>query len=318
MSAPGGDQAGGGDALDVGRLAQIVVDMIQRHGISFVRGEPRDYFTRLSRVNAGLTLPVVAPADLPEVVLLKNLYVLWNFIMDDEMDREGTRTNLDASIGFLLGDASAERAESDAVKVLTSIFSRLPNRRPDDEAALRFDLWEVVHGLNYEYYINRSARLANSLEYGKYSTMTASVKVLLDVDCMACPRPIGHEPYSKLRLAYEHLTLAIKYSSDVGTLRRELTEEKNLNAVRIRAAEEHLLDLAYSVSSPEEYESVLGRVRPVMDEVRNIAKRHFDAALRLLSSVPSVDSTLVLQTVASLIQPYNAGEDPFFDAGSSR
>jgi hypothetical protein len=118
----------------------------------------------VSRLNAGLTLPLVPPEQAQRALWLKNLYALWNFVLDDEIDRDGTRANLDASIRALLGGGPApDDAKQDAAKLMDRMLSEVPTGKPREAAALHLDLWELINGLNYEHCINRFPSLANSL-----------------------------------------------------------------------------------------------------------------------------------------------------------
>src|SRR5262249_11107996 len=162
----------------------------------------------------------------------------WNIIVDDEMDRDGKKRELDNSAHVLVARSLgtlAETSDSSAARVLAHVLLSLPDTSEERRWAIELDWWELVTAFNYEYYSNRSRRLANSAEYRRYSTMTISVKMHLDIDLAFSDVDLNDDVYRKLRVAYDHLSQAIKYASDIGSLRRELVDEDNLNVVRIVA-----------------------------------------------------------------------------------
>jgi hypothetical protein len=144
--------------------------------------------------------------------------------------------------------------------------------------------------------------------------MTASVKVHLDVDCLFASASPSDTEYARLRQAYDHLTLAIKYASDIGSLRRELLEENNLNSVRILAAEAGVWPLSRLVGSDDECDGALRSMSPMVEEVKRLAEAHLEKAREISRGVPAIDTSRVLDTVSKIVRPYARGEDPFFES----
>jgi hypothetical protein len=301
---------------EVTSVADEVARFIESHGVKFERGNPSQYFVQLGHLSAGFTLPLVPQAQLARVVLLKNLNNLWNILVDDEMDREGGRSQLDASMRALLDyrqGKSGNTQGSSAAQVLEEMLAKLPTdpSRARQREAFLFDLWEVMTGFSYEYCINKALGVANSVEYGKYSTITASIKHFLDLDCLFASEVLEDSVYRQLRVGYEHFGLAIKFASDIGTLKRELVEEDNLNLVRILALESGIPEAARKLRSEAEYEALLPRLEPVCGRVRQLANHHLDSAREALARVPGVDTASVVKTVSGLVESYSK-RDPFF------
>ena len=186
----------------------------------------------------------LAGEHLPTVVLLKNVYALWNCTVDDEIDREARRDELErerAAAGDVQLRQAPSTAEEARRRCCRSSSPRIPVDRGGGEEFVPLpDLLEVIHGFRYEHLINRSPRLANSVEYGRYgATMTASFKVHLDIDmARSVARRSAPGPTETLRIAYDLFSTALEVRlRRIGSLRRELADEDNLNSVRIHALE---------------------------------------------------------------------------------
>lgn len=301
---------------DIAGFASEIASFIAEQGVRFDRGEPLRYFSHISRISLGLTLPMIAPHDVARVIAIKNLCTLWNIIVDDEIDRLRTRHNLDSSMRMVLAQASGSPLVdpgSEAARTLGRMFALLPGDREQEREALYFDLLELMNGFGYEYNINRLPKLASSVDYCRYSTMTASIKTHLDIDWMFASAPLPRESYAKLRAAYDHLSMAIKFSSDIGTLRREILEEENLNLVRIMAAESGIIDLSVKISE-ERYGIETDAMRGVVAEIARMASTNLASARSILSGLVEVDARPIIETVEAIVRPYLAGQDPFFAA----
>jgi hypothetical protein len=280
--------------------------------ISFERGDPQKYFETFSQINAGLTLPIVSPQQRVTVVKLKNFYALWNFLVDDEMDRRGTCRHLDASMQVLLDHSRGVAGLSEGSRVaelMGAILKELPVSpsltRSHLHELLLFDLWAVLSGFKYEYCLGKKPQVANSLEYRKYTTQVATFEHYLDLDCLFADRELAPTTYSQLRKAYEHLGQALKLASDIGSLKRELMEENNLNLVRILAAESGVFRLEQKVEREEEFEELRPRLQPTVLEVRRLATEQMEAASALMSPLDAeVDTQLVRKTASRMMQGY--------------
>lgn len=286
-------------------IAEEVTALVRERGIQFQRGEVRPYFRRIARLQAALTLPVV-PAPLRySAILLKCLYSLWNFIVDDAVDRDRATGELDASMVFIVTGSAVP--QSGACAVLQRIADITPGGRVDRASALGFDLLEVTHGLCYEHLVNSAPGIATTFEYRRYSTMTASLKVLLDIDWMFCEARFEPVVYRTLREAYDELTCAVKYASDIGTLRREVHDEDSMNLLRI---------LARGATTQEGREptrdDALAQAQTFTEDVAHLCRAHLQRAEELFSRAAEVDARGVLQTMTQVSEVYLSGVDPFF------
>jgi hypothetical protein len=173
---------------------------------------------------------------------------------------------------------------------------------------LGYDLCEVIHGLNYELFINKSPQLATSFEYRRNSTMTASLKVLLDIDCVFAQPSLDLHIYRAVREGYDELTCAVKLASDVGTLHREIHDEDNLNLLRILAIASPSPAPLLARSADVAMEDAL-RFKPT---VLGYARAHLDRARDIFGRVPDVGACTVLGAITRIVEVYSTGIDPFF------
>jgi hypothetical protein len=298
----------------IAALAADVADLIERCGAEFTRGDPRSYFAHLSRVNSGLTLSIVPQDQRVAAISLKNLYVLWNILVDDDIDRKGTRTNLDASLLALVDRSSLQRANfaasPSALNVLARMFADFPAGKTEEIEAFCFDLWEVASGFVYEHCINEWPRIATAHEYEKYSVITATVKTHLDIDWMFLRSAPSIETYKKLRLAYDHFSRAIKYSSDIGSLRRDLLEENNLSIVRIGAVEDGILGLEEIVRE-EDYGRVAGELHNVVVRIERMVESSVREGRAVFAEVSEIDVSSVVEALSAVVT-VSRRQDLFF------
>lgn len=307
----GGDGALPGD-VDVEGLAAEIAALIVTAGVPFHRGEPTSYFRRLSRLHVGLTLPIVPPSRARDAVFLKLLYSLWNIVVDDQIDRSGDASEVDASIVFLSGLEAEERhRRTPAGIILGRMAEIVPSGKIGRLDALGFDLWEVVNGLCYEHLINKSPSHATVAEYRRYSTMTASVKVLLDIDLSLAASPLDRKTCRALREAYDEATLALKLASDIGTLEREIHDEDNLSLLRI------LSEADAAPASPQRRDELVSEALRFKDSVLGLSREHWARAVSLFEGVSRVDTSGVVRALRWIIESYSGGADPFFEGPRS-
>lgn len=293
---------------DVEWAAAEVAALVAAEGLPLARGEPTAFFRRLARLDAALTLPIVLPSRARDALLLKLLYSLWNIVVDDQIDRAGDASGIDASVAFLSGLAPEERTRRAPAWILLRRMAELvPGGRISRLDALGFDLWEVVNGLCYEHFINESPSRATAAEYRRYSTMTASTKVLLDIDLAFAERPLEPLAYRTLREAYEEATCALKLASDVGTVQREIRDEDSMSLLRILAGPPH----AAADGRPKE--ALIAEALRHKEAVLELSREHWARARALFDAVPQVDTSGVARALSRLIEVYSGGTDPFFD-----
>jgi hypothetical protein len=295
--------------------ARFIAEFITSKNIELGRGDGNvlAFFNELGNWHYLFTLES-AREHAGILVRLKNLYGLWNALVDDEIDQRGTRHQLDASMQLLLSRTGqgvpAPEKDCPAVHALRELFTQLDATRPPNREhmleAFHFDLWDLMNGFGYEYSINKLARLANSEEYSKYSTMTASIKQYLDLDCIYAAQYPSAADYRHLRVGYEHLGRAIKFASDIGTLKRELKDEDNFNLVRILALESGLTTIEQRVESDEQYEALMNQdaLKQAVQEVRKRAETELNAARSHLEQATAVDTRMVLKGVTRFIDKY--------------
>jgi hypothetical protein len=149
--------------------------LLRSNNIRFLRGEPVSYCHHLAQVKDAVTLPLVAPDHRRDAVFMKVLYGIWNLVVDDEIDRDGTSAALDASLAFLMAMPPQLLQCSDPIRTILDRMAKItPTGRISRSDPVEFDLWEVAHGLCYELLINRHPARATPFEYLRYSTMRFS------------------------------------------------------------------------------------------------------------------------------------------------
>jgi hypothetical protein len=300
----------------VGKAALAISEFIKSNNITFGRGDPLKFFTQLGHLHYQFTLGV-GRAHADTLVHLKNLYGLWNAVVDDEIDQHGSRDQLDASLQLMLNRTRGEPTSAkdcDAVRTLEALFAELDrtlrNNRQHMLKAFHFDMWDLMNGFAYEYCITKVSRLANSEEYTKYSTMTASIKHYLDLDCLYAEEYPSASDYRHLRVGYEHLGRAIKFASDIGSLKRELKNEDNFNLVRILAVESGISEAEQRLDNAEQYETLMNQdaMKRVLQEVRERAEKEMNTAREHLARTQSEplrqDTQTVLKAVTGFMQVY--------------
>lgn len=294
---------------DFAAATDAVVRFIQSNGLAFERGDPQQYFANLTKVHVGLTLPIVAPERVPQLIRLKNLYALWNFVVDDEIDRAASTEGLDASMQLLLHHSRGQPElglGSGAAKALEEIFTALPtepSKAPMREM-LYFDMWPLMTAFKYEYCINKLKGAANAFEYSMFAPLLGGISHYLDLDCLFATRELPLSTYGRLRDAYAHIGQAFKLSSDIGSLKRELLEEDNFNLVRLKAQEAGVSGLDRKLKGEEEFEALRPALQPFVEEVRKMANEHLSAANSVLATLPDIDSQRVLGTATKIVQSY--------------
>lgn len=303
---------------DASSIGDEIAEFIRTHGIHFERGNPRQYFEQIAHVSASLTLPIVPAERLRTLVLLKSFYSLWNIVVDDEMDRaEGTRHHLDSSIQLLLRRSRGEPGPLPGATAGAATLDAILSQVPQDAASaplrelLYFDFWELMTGFCFEYAINKERWAANSEEYGKYSTVTAGIKHFFDLDCLFADRTLEPTTYRRLRLGYEQLGLAIKFASDMGSLKRELLDEDNLNIIRIRAMESGVPGVERKLENEAQYQAVLPTLQPLFEKTRQKAFDNLNTCRELLTGVQGLDTAPFLKAVTAIVETYSK-RDPFF------
>ncbi|WP_257445869.1 terpene synthase family protein [Archangium lipolyticum] len=290
---------------EISASADAVARFIEKNGIKFERGNPVTFFNRLGQVHVDLTLPVVSKEHEETVLLLKNYCGLWTALVDDEMDLHGSRTELDATIQLLVdcsqGKTPPAESTSSAVRTLKEVLTKLPTdpAKAQLREAFYFDLWVMVNGFVYEDCINNKATLvANSTEYARYSALTASLKHYLDLDYLFSKEEPDPAAYRLMRKGYDHLALAIKFASDIGSIRRELKNEYNLNLVTILGMEEGTFFATHRLNDTKLKEA-LSLLQPQLDKVRDLAMKELTIGRDILEQLPMTQGVVKTEELTS-------------------
>lgn len=281
---------------------QSVVDFINKYQIDFHRGEVTSYFQRISHLNQEFSLPQADPAKKEESLVRKNLFVLWNIMIDDEVDREGKNTTLKDSFAFWSGGKTVNPTS----EILSLIMG--PESANTNYTTLKQDLFEVAKGFEYEYQINHENVIVNQKDYLDRSTLTASILPLLDLDLFYTDNT-NQLPLEKLRQAFSHIGKAIKLSSDIGSFAREVSQEKNLNLILVKLIEETNLNQERVFEKMHHYQPIL---KKMAEEVQKMAFVELDTACKLIQPLGQ-DYERIVAMAKSVVERYSGGIDIFFD-----
>ncbi|MFS8131464.1 MAG: hypothetical protein ACMG57_05840 [Candidatus Dojkabacteria bacterium] len=287
------------------KLIKKTKEYLKDNNINLIRD--LDVFLRATTsINLNLYLFLKDEVLLEEVVFIKNLYSVWNAYVDDEMDNMKTKTALDSSLLFLV---SLNNNNDPSVTILNTILDTLEDRNKE---LVILDLLEVINGFNYEYYINLNNKVANSIEYEKYSTVTAGAMVYLDIDAIYSDSDIDNSLYRNLRVSYDYYAKSIKYASDISGIERELKEENSLNIVVITAIEKGIITYEEFNNSKLNSEQILTKLRPILDSITKKSLDFMNEAEKYLSQIETIDRMRVSLTYKKVIETYLTQKDNFF------
>jgi len=293
---------------------KLTISSLDRLGVIFTRGEPQIHIAQLTKISEGFTLSTTPREQRRDAIFLKNIYTLWNLTVDDEIDRKGHGEDLDASLSFL---EDRQLEPTSATKLLETLFSGLPSKEGALQR-LKLDIWEVACAFQYERRLKIRPSLATSFEYRRHCEIVGSIKPFLDIDFAFLDLPTTCSSYRTLRAAYEHISVAIKLASDIGTFQREIVDEDTLNSIRIVAAERGLLPLDIRPSK-DDFPRIRQRVAPIVEETKAIVTENIEQARTLLESTEMIDATSVFQTASYIIRQYIDEFDPFdFEGDATR
>jgi hypothetical protein len=287
------------------------VEIIMKNKIQFRRGDPYKYFYNISCVNYNLTLPICDKNNLSDAIILKNMCSLWTLIIDDFIDQDHSISELISST-LLLHGCNTDPIQSITQIILQEMLEPFKGNKLYDINWV--DVKDILDGFYYENLINTYPNLSSSEEYKYYGTkaMIGDMRYYLNTDMLFSDNiNLNSTEYSLLRLAYYHLSIALKYSSDIGSLNRELYEEKNLNIIIIKAIEENLLDIN-KFKSISNSESIINQLLPIINNVKVEISNQMNTVNKLLQMLPNIDISRFLTQVNQIIDNYNNSIDEFF------
>lgn len=281
---------------------KIILQLIEDLNIDFERGDPVKYFSSLSKLFMGLTLPFVKNSE--KAIYLKNVFTLWNTVIDDAIDRHRSRLELDSSINFLI--SGTEETEAKSVPLLKIMLKDMGRYL---EIAKQ-DLLELLVGLNAEFLMNQNMQFATLSLYTNQSTNTTSIHYLLDTDLALSKSELSTEELSNLRAAYRQFAIAIKYSSDLGSFEREFTNEQNLNYLLIKLIQEG--DFSATELFSVSLDQVKSKAEPYFEELRELVRTKFQKGLALLNKVSTLETSSFSKAISGIIVQNSQEEDLFF------
>lgn len=295
--------------------AERIASFVRRHAIPFARGEVAAFITRSNAVACAMAVRPIPAANAETSAYAKGLLTLWAVVVDDAIDRDRDRSELDESIAWLSArdrNTAPPTASGSCARILDELWRILaPQLDESTQRVLLFDLWEQALGLQYEALINAQPELAAPTEYRRFAVLVASIKIYVDVDLALAGGVLAGRSYRVVRSICDTLGGAIKYASDVGSLRRELWEEDNLNAVLLAARE------AGAGLSQLRAGTAMQPLRGAIEATRAAAFACLDDARRSAARLGEEhDATQLLRVVQTLLTTYLEG-DPFFGVDSS-
>lgn len=299
----------------INKLVEQTSHYIRENKVSLSR-DSKEFVTSITNINFNLTLPILKKDILENAIFIKNLYALWNALIDDEMDTKKTKRYLDKSNYFLSLlekdglEAKSQHKSDPSTTLIYDIFSLIGNKTRSD--AIVFEFREVINGFYYEHFINHNPSLATALEYSHYSAVTAGPKIYLDIDIALSDKKILVSDYKNLRLGLDYISRGIKYASDVSGLHRELTVEKSLNIVSIKALESQVLDLNTLGNSAYSFDKIIEILKPFIRETTDEAYVFYDQGEKFLKKVTGLDIAMLADSLKKVIDTYINYSDKFF------
>lgn len=279
---------------------KLSLEYLTANNIAFTRGDPQRFFGKVSQLHLGLSLLPTGKTITAEQIHQKNMFALWNLLVDDPIDNNGDNTALLKSISVFTGSDSTAFPPAQA---LLAPFSNTEYR-----THTVMDLGEISMGFYYEYLINQDVTQASFNDYLIFSTQTISLLYYLDLDYASAASKEFAADYPALREAYKTFSIAIKLASDIGSFDREIETEKNLNSILILAIEEGVLTHENVFSDPEALKNNPA-IQEIVERVKTMAYEKYEEAVALLAPVTSVDTTMLKLSLKQLIDAYAGGVD---------
>jgi len=292
------------------RLGEELKALIAALGIRYQRGDIVRMFALLGPILEGFSVCPLDREDCIQATRAKYIFTLWNILVDDDIDRDGSSTELMRSLLTLThtvknGEYTPTPGESPSQRVLGLLFSILQESRPLDECQhVMFGIHKHATGFYYEWLANHR-NAANSPEYSALSVLTADVSLYVDIDHTIKGQSFANPHYPRIRAACLEFARAVKYASDVGSLERELKEEQNHNFITIRTLE--------TLGGARPRDDVTGVHAPAREEAMDRARTHFERGIEWLRPIDTTwyDTKPLIQAVDRLVTTYLGG-DPFF------
>ena len=229
-------------------VAEATSVLAHELGVSVQRG-PVDSWTKLvSRSVHAETLWPVLPAERhAEVLIQKNLSVLWTIVVDDAIDRDGSVAELADSAMVLFGGADPR---TPAGALLQELLRRASATSSDEATPLRVALGEILAGFHYEHACLLCPALAEPSAYLHHSAATYGLYAILAIDVVAARGNLSDAEVSTAVRTYRELSMAMRYASDVGGLERE-RREGALNLIEIWRRSDRSADDATLIARAE-------------------------------------------------------------------
>lgn len=294
-----------------------IVNLIDEIGVNFGRGDVYSYFYDMSKVNYGLSLDSDGTNDsMPVLIYLKNLYVLWNILVDDSVDVHKELSLINESYLKL---SVAFSDNSDRVTVLDVLIQELAKLTLEVDKQyygdlLRFDLINMINSFHYEHIIQEDMSLSSEVEYKAISTMTASIKFHLSLD-LVHTSDLSEVDVRYLREGYHFLSQAIKLSSDVGTFKREVTDEQSANLIVLKGLKDKVInEKAIRNVKLRNYNAIEEKLKYLFLDISKNANNLYTKGMKSLRKArnENVNTDRVETTVRKIMDGYLAKSDNFY------
>ncbi|MEX1369100.1 MAG: hypothetical protein AB1Z98_38590, partial [Nannocystaceae bacterium] len=188
-----------------------VMELMARHDVPFQRGDVVDFFGVLGPFLERFTVsPLDHPAGL-QSARIKYIFTIWNVVVDDDIDRVGSASELLRSLTFLSHVARVDDhlqwiPSTPAQWLLHAVFLELLDVAPwESWRHLVFDVYKHAMGFYYEWMANHYG-LPNSAEYAVFSTLTTDLSVYVDIDRVVSGDDVRDVEYARLRSACMELS----------------------------------------------------------------------------------------------------------------
>lgn len=294
------------------KLENFLEEYVKIQSISFLRENPRVFALRHFKIFSVL---LFSPnGDIPEEGLKeKLLYSVWNNVIDDiiEYTDRGKKNILESLEALLkLKKRKKFNMNTESGKIMYNFIQKFkklsfgPNKEISKEL-LFLDLTRIINGFHYEKIIQKNDEMGTFSEYMEFGAITIDTRILLDIDIGIYPYKLNLSTIGNLREAYKWFSLAFKLISDIATFEREYFVEKSQNSIILHGQKKGLLPMDILKKSQAYKEHLFEKNIPLlMEEIKDIAKKHLSVSLKYLNSINEVDTNRISLAFTSMFNEY--------------
>lgn len=283
--------------------------------IKFGRRDPA-LFDWVLRVMENLGLSTVEPEYLGKLAVIKTRFSLWEVLLDDLVDNEGTRDFglFDEIVKIPLESKHIDQSklnqkELEYLKTTVQIWNdsvigeikKFPQYEKYKQP-FEFDLLQFVNSMKYSKFVNTVKEAANIIESGIYVHQSMYVLIQIDLDLM-CSKGFDDTELGMLRgVGYVAQQMA-KIGNLLGTYPRELLDFDMSSEAVIKFKEEHGTNFRFKLNKILNKES---RYPKFEEKLVDEWKDQHQLAAELATQIKSVDMANFFKQIDFVQEAYKA------------